>query len=310
MMRQSQRRQQQEHQNSPTVNESPSQGVSNAMMQERLSEYTVEAGDTLWSLAGQFGLSVRDLQSRNQLWGTTINVGQVLSLTDQSSASSSSSSSTYIIMRGDSLWAIADKHQVSLVELCRVNGIDQNSIIHPNQSLVIPSGGGPSNAPQTTQPTNDSPERNHSPTSPSKPQPDSKPIPSKEKEFNVSIGVELAQASRRENGGSRYSKSDCYEYVANAVDRVMGSFLTGMHAYMAASQLAARKDMFKEIPPTGLSALPAGAIVVWGKGTSKSGHISIALGDGQESSDHIASQMLSHYGGAAARVFLPLNRMQ
>jgi hypothetical protein len=102
----------------------------------------------------------------------------------------------------------------------------------------------------------------------------------------------------------------CYEFVANAVDAVIGRFLSGGHAYMAASQLAARPSMFTEVPASGLSSLPAGAIVVWGKGTSKSGHISIALGDGREVSDHVASQMTRHYGGAGARVFLPKARMR
>ena len=54
---------------------------------------------------------------------------------------------------------------------------------------------------------------------------------------------------------------------------------------------------------------PAGAIVVWGKGTSTSGHISIAQGNGMETSDFVGNQMTYHYGGAPARVFLPKGRM-
>ena len=37
---------------------------------------------------------------------------------------------------------------------------------------------------------------------------------------------------------------------------------------MAASQLAARKDLFTEVPASGLSSLPAGAIVVWARGNT------------------------------------------
>jgi hypothetical protein len=77
-----------------------------------------------------------------------------------------------------------------------------------------------------------------------------------------------------------------------------------------AGQLAARKDLFTEIPAGDLTSLPAGALVVWGKGTSKSGHISIALGDGRESSDFVGRQMTRHYGGAGARVFLPHGKMR
>ena len=77
---------------------------------------------------------------------------------------------------------------------------------------------------------------------------------------------------------------------------------------MAADQLAAN-PAFKEVavPASQLASLPAGAIVVWGKGTSESGHISIANGQGYEISDHISPQMLAHYGGGAARVFVPVS---
>lgn len=100
----------------------------------------------------------------------------------------------------------------------------------------------------------------------------------------------------------------CYEYVANAIDAKVGRFLSGLHAYMAADQLA-QHPRFQEVklPASKLSSLPAGAVVVWGKGSSKSGHISIANGKGQEISDHQTTQMTYHYGGAAHRVFMPLD---
>jgi hypothetical protein len=124
--------------------------------------------------------------------------------------------------------------------------------------------------------------------------------------YDPALGSALA---RRGVSGAPGTVGRCYEFVANAVDAVIGRFLSGGHAYMAASQLAARPSSFTEISASSLSSLPAGAIVVWGKGTSKSGHISIALGDGRESSDFVGSQMTRHYGGAGARVFLPKARM-
>jgi hypothetical protein len=125
--------------------------------------------------------------------------------------------------------------------------------------------------------------------------------------YDPALGSALA---RRGVSGAPGTVGRCYEFVANAVDAVIGRFLSGGHAYMAASQLAARPSSFTEISASSLSSLPAGAIVVWGKGTSKSGHISIALGDGREVSDHVAPQMKRHYGGAGARVFLPKARMR
>jgi len=105
------------------------------------------------------------------------------------------------------------------------------------------------------------------------------------------------------SGGTGY----CYQYVAQAIHSQYTPFLSGMHAYLAAEQLASN-PLFKEVQvaPALLPALPAGAVVVWGQGSSESGHISIADGRGQEISDHIAPQMTAHYGGAQARVFVPV----
>ncbi len=80
--------------------------------------------------------------------------------------------------------------------------------------------------------------------------------------YDAAMGQALARASQRMNGGSRRSKSLCYRYVAQAVDAVMERFLYGGHAYMAAAQLAARKELFTEVSASSLGSLPAGALVV------------------------------------------------
>lgn len=91
------------------------------------------------------------------------------------------------------------------------------------------------------------------------------------------------------------------------------------HAYQKAEQLA-RNPRFREVnmSPSQLASLPAGAVVVWGKSAAKPwGHVSVALGDGREASDHVARQITSRgrYGtdfgngpdpqGRTVRVFLP-----
>ena len=128
-----------------------------------------------------------------------------------------------------------------------------------------------------------------------------------EKNYDPVLGRKLASFAREHiSGGS----SRCYYYVARTLHAHFGPFLNGMHAYMASAYLATN-PAFKEIrvPTRKLVQLPAGAIVVWDKGKSRSGHISIADGKGHEISDHISPQMLSHYGGASARVFLPVAQL-
>lgn len=119
-----------------------------------------------------------------------------------------------------------------------------------------------------------------------------------------SAALALQIAHKAESiASARNTVGSCYEAVAEAIESQIPPFLWGMSAWMAADQLAA-SPAFREISPPVLTQLPAGAIVVWEKGSSPHGHISVALGDGREASDHLAEQMTSHYGGGKARVFL------
>ena len=122
----------------------------------------------------------------------------------------------------------------------------------------------------------------------------------------TAVGRALA-AESASIASARNTYGRCYAGVADAVDAKVGRFLWGMSAYMAADQLAARPE-FKEVNVSAeeLSGLPAGAIVVWGKtDVSPDGHISIALGDGREASDHIDTQRTHLRGFTNFRVFIP-----
>lgn len=125
----------------------------------------------------------------------------------------------------------------------------------------------------------------------------------------TSTGRKLADTALRE-ARSRGTTGWCYSAVAESIARATRGRvnLSGRSAYMAAPQLA-RSPLFDEInvrSRNDLAKLPAGSVVVWGKGRSKHGHISVALGNGKEASDHITGQMTAHYGGGKPRVFVPI----
>jgi hypothetical protein len=151
---------------------------------------------------------------------------------------------------------------------------------------------------ETSSPSQSQDSSPSSDSTPSQPQDSSSSTPS---QYDAYMGEQLANAAQSE-ANRRGTVGNCYNAVADAIERFTGPFLYGISAYMAADQLAGH-GRFTEVYVNDLTQLPAGAIVVWGKGTSDHGHISVALGNGYEASDHTASQMTYHYGGASARVF-------
>lgn len=100
----------------------------------------------------------------------------------------------------------------------------------------------------------------------------------------------------------------CLRGVNRALQKAYGFSFSYGSAYQALGELQSRSE-FEEITnqypnKTDLKNLPAGAIVIWGKNDAHPhGHISIALGDGREASDHIANQYTNSGGGY--HIFMP-----
>jgi hypothetical protein len=129
--------------------------------------------------------------------------------------------------------------------------------------------------------------------------------------FGNQVAAAAERSARRLN-----SVGACALGVNNALTSV-GVAGRG-HAYQKAEQLA-RHPRFREVDvgANQLSKLPAGAVVVWGRSAEKPwGHVSVALGDGREASDHISRQITGgRYGtdfgngrdpqGRQFRVFVP-----
>lgn len=130
--------------------------------------------------------------------------------------------------------------------------------------------------------------------------------PTAQQTQGTASGKEMAKSAEAE-ATKRGTVGRCYAGVADALAK-KGVNLTGASAYMAADQLA-NNPKFKEVKMSAdqLPSLPAGAVVVWGKtGASPHGHISVALGDGREASDHVAPQMTSLRSAKNCRVFMPV----
>lgn len=100
----------------------------------------------------------------------------------------------------------------------------------------------------------------------------------------------------------------CLRGVNRAMQKVYGYGFSFGSAYQALGALQSDSN-FVEITnqypnKSDLKNLPAGAIVVWGNNSAHPhGHISIALGDGREASDHIANQYTN--SGNGYHIFMP-----
>jgi membrane-bound lytic murein transglycosylase D len=103
--------------------------------------YRVRKGDSLWKIANRFGTTTQAIQSANGLNGRTrLRIGQVLTIPKGLTEVSKIKTKTYRVLKGDSPYSIAQKHQMSLSDLLRLNGLTPRSRIYPGQKLRVPKG--------------------------------------------------------------------------------------------------------------------------------------------------------------------------
>ena len=105
--------------------------------------YVVKKGDTLWSIARAYGLTVERLKSLNNLTGNNLTIGDSLIVKDSSGNSDNSSSADnnkyYIVKKGDSLYSIARSNNMTVDKLKSLNNLTSN-ILSIGQKLIISSG--------------------------------------------------------------------------------------------------------------------------------------------------------------------------
>ena len=97
--------------------------------------YIVQKGDSLWSIANKFNMTVSKLKNLNNLTNNLLSIGQVLKIKD----SSNNGKTTYTVQKGDSLWVIANKYGITTEELKSYNNLTSN-LLSIGQVLKIPQG--------------------------------------------------------------------------------------------------------------------------------------------------------------------------
>jgi len=116
--------------------------------------YTVQPGDTVYSIAWSAGVDYHDLAEWNGISSSyTIHPGQRLRIAPPGSTDSRRSGaantggtdngpgSVYRVRKGDTLYSIARRNRVSVSQLRTWNHLGRNSRIYPGQKLRLADGG-------------------------------------------------------------------------------------------------------------------------------------------------------------------------
>ena len=175
--------------NTNTSNNATNNTTNNTTSKPTISTaktYTVKAGDSVWLIANNHGITMAQLRSWNNLksdlihpnqklivsqasgtsTGTTTkpvtatnkNVGTTTKPTTPTNTNNDSNSSnattttakTYTVKSGDSVWLIANKHGITIDQLRNWNNL-KSDLIHPNQTLKVSNASTSSNT-VTTKP--------------------------------------------------------------------------------------------------------------------------------------------------------------
>ncbi len=98
--------------------------------------YTVQKGDTLYSIAQKLGTTVNELTKLNNLTTTNLTIGQVLKIPTKQVPLNDEN--IYIVKAGDSLYSIARAYNTTVNELRSLNNLTSD-ILSIGQLLKVPS---------------------------------------------------------------------------------------------------------------------------------------------------------------------------
>lgn len=107
--------------------------VENPSIDEIGAEYyIVQKGDSLYKIANKYNTTVEKLKEINNLSSNLLSIGQKLKIT----SNINSGKNTYIVQKGDTLYAIASKFNMTVEQLKKINSLTSNSL-SIGQKLIV-----------------------------------------------------------------------------------------------------------------------------------------------------------------------------
>ena len=99
--------------------------------------YVVKSGDTLWSIAKRYGVSVDELKRQNNLTNNTLSLGQILLIpTKENEDGETNNDNYYTVVAGDTLYKIARKYNMTIDELKKINNLSSD-VLSIGQKLYL-----------------------------------------------------------------------------------------------------------------------------------------------------------------------------
>ena len=102
-------------------------------LNEESDYYVVKKGDSLWSIAKKYNMTVDELKSINNLKSNLLAIGQRLKIKE-----SNDNQNIYIVKKGDTLYKIANMYGTTVDNLKALNNLKSNNL-SIGQKLIVPS---------------------------------------------------------------------------------------------------------------------------------------------------------------------------
>lgn len=109
----------------------PSDKVSDVEKEENTISYTVQKGDSLYSIARKYSTTIDKIKDLNNLTTNLLSIGQVLQIPTDTNLET-----TYTVQKGDSLYSIAKKYDTTVDRLKQLNNLKSN-LLSIGQILIV-----------------------------------------------------------------------------------------------------------------------------------------------------------------------------
>ena len=109
----------------------PSDKASDVEKEENTISYTVQKGDSLYSIARKYSTTIDKIKDLNNLTTNLLSIGQVLLIPTDTNLET-----TYTVQKGDSLYSIAKKYDTTVDRLKQLNNLKSN-LLSIGQILIV-----------------------------------------------------------------------------------------------------------------------------------------------------------------------------